>query len=282
MNGEMHALSGAYAVDALDELERARFERHLATCADCRAEVDSLALVAADLFTTEMTPPASLRAGVLGRLGSVAQLPPLPVQETSPDAGRPGHEADVPDVADEAPAAQAGDTASDTTDENGATVTSIDRPGRHTAPRASRWRGLVAAGTAAVLALGAFGVWRSIDGGGQQGSPSVASQVLDASDATRVEKTLPGGGTATIVRSASVGKAVLVASDLPAVPSDRTYQLWLAKGSAFTSAGLVPGAGNQTVVLEGDANTATGAGITVEPSGGSTQPTTTPLALYSF
>lgn len=280
----MHALSGAYAVDALDELERVRFERHLATCADCRAEVDSLALVAADLFTTEMTPPASLRAGVLGRLGSVAQLPPLPVQETSPDAGRPGHEADVPDVADVDPAAQAGDTASDTT-ENGATVTSIDRPGRRSAPRSSRssrWRGLVAAGTAAVLALGAFGVWRSIDGGGQQGSPNVASQVLDASDATRVEKTLPGGGTATIVRSASVGKAVLVASDLPAVPSDRTYQLWLAKGSTFTSAGLVPGAGDQTVVLEGDANTATGAGITVEPSGGSTQPTMNPLALYTF
>ena len=279
MNGEIHALSGAYAVDALDELERARFERHLATCADCRAEVDSLALVAADLFTTEMTPPPSLRAGVLGRLGSVAQLPPLPVQETSPDAGRPGHEADAPDVA---PTAQASDPASDTNDENGATVTSIDRPGRHAAPRPSRWRGLVAAGTAAVLALGAFGVWRSLDGGGQQGSPSVASQVLDASDATRVEKTLPGGGTATIVRSASVGKAVLVARDLAAVPSDRTYQLWLAKGSSFTSAGLVPGAGNQTVVLEGDANTATGAGITVEPAGGSTQPTTNPLALYTF
>ena len=39
---DIHALSGAYAVDALDDIERARFERHLAECADCRAEVASL------------------------------------------------------------------------------------------------------------------------------------------------------------------------------------------------------------------------------------------------
>ena len=30
---EIHALSGAYAVDALDDLERAAFERHLGECA---------------------------------------------------------------------------------------------------------------------------------------------------------------------------------------------------------------------------------------------------------
>ena len=33
---DLHLLSGAYAVDALDDLERARFEAHLRTCADCR------------------------------------------------------------------------------------------------------------------------------------------------------------------------------------------------------------------------------------------------------
>ena len=39
---DIHALSGAYAIDALDDIERAQFERHLAECAECRAEVDSL------------------------------------------------------------------------------------------------------------------------------------------------------------------------------------------------------------------------------------------------
>ncbi len=37
-----------------------------------------------------------------------------------------------------------------------------------------------------------------------------------------------------------------------------------------------------TILLEGDAATATGAGITVEPAGGSTTPTTAPLALFAF
>ena len=39
---DVHKLTGAYAMDALDELERARFEQHLATCEDCRAEVAEL------------------------------------------------------------------------------------------------------------------------------------------------------------------------------------------------------------------------------------------------
>ena len=33
---EIHALAGAYAVDALDDLERVRFEAHLAVCAECK------------------------------------------------------------------------------------------------------------------------------------------------------------------------------------------------------------------------------------------------------
>ena len=38
---DIHALSGAYAVDALDDIERAHFERHLRDCDTCRAEVGS-------------------------------------------------------------------------------------------------------------------------------------------------------------------------------------------------------------------------------------------------
>jgi hypothetical protein len=31
-SNDIHSLSGAYAVDAVDDVERARFEAHLATC----------------------------------------------------------------------------------------------------------------------------------------------------------------------------------------------------------------------------------------------------------
>ena len=74
---DIHALSGAYAVDALDDLERAGFERHLAECAECRAEVASLREATALLAETAATePPAALRDRVLADITKVRPLPP--------------------------------------------------------------------------------------------------------------------------------------------------------------------------------------------------------------
>jgi hypothetical protein len=75
---DIHALSGAYAVDALDEFERAQFERHLAGCATCRDEVDSLT-EAANLLpeTSSVSAPDSLRASVLAEIQTVRPLPPV-------------------------------------------------------------------------------------------------------------------------------------------------------------------------------------------------------------
>lgn len=77
MSSDVHALSGAYAVDALDESERIEFEKHLATCATCRAEVDSLTEAAAALGAlTETEPPARLRNAVLADISTVRPLAP--------------------------------------------------------------------------------------------------------------------------------------------------------------------------------------------------------------
>jgi hypothetical protein len=75
---DIHALSGAYAVDALDDLERAQFERHLADCPACTAEVRSLREAAALLAeTTTVTPSAELRDRVLAGISTVRPLPPV-------------------------------------------------------------------------------------------------------------------------------------------------------------------------------------------------------------
>jgi len=75
---DVHGLSGAYAVDALDDLERARFERHLAECPECQAEVDSLREAASLLSdTTSFEPPASLRESVLASIETVRPLAPV-------------------------------------------------------------------------------------------------------------------------------------------------------------------------------------------------------------
>lgn len=78
MSSDIHALSGAYAVDALDDAERAEFEQHLATCETCRDEVADLQLAAVELAATvEATPPPSLRESVLAGIAEVRPLPPL-------------------------------------------------------------------------------------------------------------------------------------------------------------------------------------------------------------
>lgn len=75
---DIHALSGAYAVDALDDHERAHFERHLAECADCQAEVASMREASATLAdATSVAPPPALRDAVLAGISTVRPLPPL-------------------------------------------------------------------------------------------------------------------------------------------------------------------------------------------------------------
>ena len=61
------------------------------------------------------------------------------------------------------------------------------------------------------------------------------------------------------------------------------YQLWLQQpGEGMVSAGVMPVQADQTVLLTGDAATAEAVGITVEPEGGSEQPTSDPIALFDF
>jgi len=74
---DIHSLAGAYAVDAVDDVERARFEAHVTGCSQCQDEVTSLRAAAVELSATTVTaPPPSLRAAVLRDISSVRPLPP--------------------------------------------------------------------------------------------------------------------------------------------------------------------------------------------------------------
>ena len=296
MSDDIHALSGAYAVDALDDVEREQFERHLAGCSACQAEVASLVAAATALSSlSDVAPPPSLRAKVLQGITTVRPLPPVvPADREQRDLGsRPPAAAGATPSAPE-PASAPAPVATPQTAPDTATETEAEqqpapdelaarRAGRHADTRRSPLRWLVAAATAAVLAIGGFAVWRSSDTGSAP-PPTVAEQVQSAPDAkTSSDVALPGGGTATVVRSESLGKAVVITSDLPSAPAGKVYQLWLQDTEGqFTSAGLMAAAGDQTVVLQGDAADAQAAGITVEPAGGSEQPTSNPIAFFSF
>jgi anti-sigma-K factor RskA len=111
---------------------------------------------------------------------------------------------------------------------------------------------------------------------------TAVERVLQAPDAQRVERQV-GSATATIVRSKSLGQAVIVADHMGAAPAGKDYQLWFEDNAgAMHSAGLMPhsSAERVSVVLQGDATAATGVGITLEPAGGSPEPTSAPLVLF--
>jgi anti-sigma-K factor RskA len=74
---DIHRLAAAYALDALDDDERATFEAHYPACADCRADVVEFRRVAADLATAEsMPPPPELRGRVLEEIRRTRQMSP--------------------------------------------------------------------------------------------------------------------------------------------------------------------------------------------------------------
>ena len=74
----IHTLAGAYALDALDDLERVRFEAHLDTCDSCADEVGSFHDTAALLGAAEAAPvPAELRRRVLEDIQHVRQIGPV-------------------------------------------------------------------------------------------------------------------------------------------------------------------------------------------------------------
>ncbi|HEY3604293.1 MAG TPA: anti-sigma factor [Sporichthyaceae bacterium] len=77
---DLHALSGAYVVGALNDAELAEFTDHLDTCGQCAVEVRELLETTALLGIAAAHPaPPALRAAVMKEIGRTRQLPPVVV-----------------------------------------------------------------------------------------------------------------------------------------------------------------------------------------------------------
>jgi len=89
---------------------------------------------------------------------------------------------------------------------------------------------------------------------------------------------LPLSGAQGSVVVGRHGEAALVVSGLAAAPSGRTYELWVMRGSSAKPAGLFAGGGGTTTVHVGEpVGSGERVGVTLEPAGGSPQPTSAPL-----
>jgi anti-sigma-K factor RskA len=113
------------------------------------------------------------------------------------------------------------------------------------------------------------------------------AQIVAAAEARRFDlapQTSPGDGTLRLVALPGNNDAVLEAM-LPAAPSGQQYQLWFiqpnaSSGSGISSGGVFDASPNQTsrvLVSIPDPKQAYTLGVTLEPTGGSAQPTMNPL-----
>jgi anti-sigma-K factor RskA len=237
-----HGLAGPYALDALDARERDRFERHLRRCGRCQDEVRRMSQAATALaMAAAAEPPTGLKERVLAAVAVTPQLPP----QTAPAPRRPPLTV--------------------------ATRSSRIYPRLMTA--------IAAGAVAAAVVLGALLTATQGQLDNTQAREQAIAAVLAAPDARVASAPAVGGGTATVVVSRTVGKIIVTTSGLRALPAAKVYELWLLGPSGARPAGLLPqpSAGKTAPVLASGLQAGDKVGVTVEPSGGTSRLTTTPI-----
>lgn len=144
----------------------------------------------------------------------------------------------------------------------------------HSRVRRALPRMLVAASMLVALAgVGGFAIERN-NSSNLQAQQTAMSEVLTSSDAQMQNMTIKGVGAVRLVDSKSADGAVLLTNGIRQI-SDKTYQLWTIESGKARSQGLIKAGSG--VYLVKNLGSADSIAITVEPAGGSKQPTTTPV-----
>lgn len=259
MRPDAHALLAPYAADALDPADARDVDLHLAECLACQEDLaamrETLAEVAQDAAET---PPDGMRAAVLAAARRTPQerpsAPPFPgpVVRQAPAEAQP----QIPSVS--------------------------RRPGRGRSLLA------LAASVALVLAVGGAIVLRGF-------SPTPGDDVAEllAAQGTEVVRVTPevpadlgdapATGEVVAVVNADQGRGALVARGLPQAPEGRTWQAWSLAGAEVSSAGVFEVGDDGVGLVEFDWPAGADAvAVSLEPAGGSEQPTTDPVAVAAL
>ncbi|KHL04333.1 anti-sigma factor [Sinomonas humi] len=262
MDDQLHLLTGVYALNALDGEERGRFEKSLPfghpTAEEARELSETAALLAAG--TTPVAPPPALKERLMAQIAITPQAEVGAKEETSP--------------------ASAG-------------ADRFAERRRRAFPTSARW--LAAAAAVLLVAAGGAGLWgvqqqRERDdamrtlAASQNSRSSVIDRILSSPDAKVQEVPAPGGATMLIVHSKDAGLAGVVTIGMASPPQGKSYELWLidSAGAAKPAGLLKAGDGSTWNELSGGLGNAAYLGVTVEPAGGSSQPTTKPFVLQSL
>jgi len=137
----------------------------------------------------------------------------------------------------------------------------------------------LALGAAALLVIGLFS-WNMLLQGQVQDLQGQVASLQDSQESRMVA--LAGTGAAQRARAEVIlledHKAVLMAEDMPSVPENKTYQIWVIEGDVPQPGGLFePDGETVAAVVEKPLDEDDVIAITIEPDGGSQQPTTDPM-----
>lgn len=258
-----HTLAAPYALHALEPAERARFEKHLRRCTACQAEVRALTEDAARLaWTTSAPAPPQLRDRVLSAVRATTQeQPAAPARSTQ----LPPHVWGVREPPRQEP-------------RRAFRRASVRRPLLMPFATATAAAALVVAGLFAVQANDTREQLNA-----ERARVQRINEVLAAPDARAGVSRDPQGRSIGVVASPSTGKAVVTLSGYDDLPAGKVNQLWLLRpGAPPLSLGLFDR--DTPLLATGLQRNATSLAVTVEPDGGSPQPTSQPfvqLALNS-
>lgn len=256
--------TGAAALNALAGQESDEFEAHLLDCAICSSEMAGFLETAARLgAAAAQTPPEAMRSAVMAMVSVTRQLPPEVAESTLelPVQGR--HHVDS-------------DAVSNLTEGSGdepAGAKIIDLNSR----RRFSGRLLLAAAAVIAIAIAAVAIFKTPDN--TDANLALQNCVLSAADTHVQPATDDSQATSNVRLSNSCGAAIIELTDVGQLPADKTYQLWIIAGDQFRSVEtMLPDVNGAmpvvtTALQVGD----TLLGVTVEPAGGSAQPTTAPV-----
>ena len=247
--------AAAYALGVLEAEERAAFEAHLASCAECQAEVRELRKATAGLphAVPQLSPPPSLRARILGEAAAGA----------APSATRPvvRERRGLPQWLPVAAMLVIGVGAAIYAQRMQVRVSNLEAQLRDAqAQAAAADRRTTEARTVAFRAQAAMGVFA-------------------APDVARID--LAGQPVAVSARARALWSRqrgmVFTVANLPPLPAGRVYQVWVVTAQAPVSAGLLTpdAAGGGSVYFETpvDILPPTAVAVTLEPAGGVPAPT---------
>jgi anti-sigma-K factor RskA len=255
-------LAGLYVLDALEADERAAVDAHLASCSLDHlefAEVGPMAPALASLAEPVDAPP-SLKATVMAAYARETVTAPLPAKMPGRFSTADSPRTPVPPVIETVP----------------------DRGGW----RMPTWTGWATA-AAAVLILAVVGVYtlglRSQLEASEQNAALMSDAIAAYSAPNSVVATMTDSeGNATGFAAVSAdGTAYVVMAGLEPAPAGQTYQAWFIADGTPVSAGLASVGADGLMVMSNDhpAPGTTAVALTVEPSGGSAQPTTEPFVV---